>query len=414
MSDIVIVGGGIAGLALGSQLSKKHKVVIIEKGKICNSHKPWTTEKSIATKFGLENYIAVSFKKSFVSSFSGKKIFINADLVTMDDLGVLDFYKKEIRKHGSIVHENCKLIGTRKKKDNIEITTSNGKINGRLLIDCSGVESKLAKDIYDREFYCPTYGGIYNYRIKDEEICLVKAAMRGPPAVFLSIYPMNKSQVVVYTDEYLTRKKNPLLLKKDHELNINNSHLKDKLKGKKMVREVYGIIPMGSMKKNSLDNIFFFGDSSLVGAPIVGSGFTNIILHSHAIADHLTEKLASKKLTEKDLEFKYNEKERMNRDLLMLLNVFLIYAKPDQIDSLFECLKLLGNKTLVDTLFMRLSAEQLYSILKIMTSTIGFKGLASVLPKKEFMFVAKETVKLIEETTVEEFMEIFEKNHLQS
>ena len=42
--DVIIIGAGLAGLSLGSELSKKHNILVIEKSQIKKEHKTWTTD----------------------------------------------------------------------------------------------------------------------------------------------------------------------------------------------------------------------------------------------------------------------------------------------------------------------------------------------------------------------------------
>ena len=64
--DVIIIGAGLAGLSLGSELSKKHNVLVIEKGQIKKEHKTWTTEESIIKDAGLEKFITAHFDKLFL------------------------------------------------------------------------------------------------------------------------------------------------------------------------------------------------------------------------------------------------------------------------------------------------------------------------------------------------------------
>ena len=48
--DVIIVGAGPAGLLLAKELSKKHKVIILEKNKIGDTNKSWVSYKDILTE----------------------------------------------------------------------------------------------------------------------------------------------------------------------------------------------------------------------------------------------------------------------------------------------------------------------------------------------------------------------------
>ena len=76
--DAIIIGAGIAGLSLGSELSKKHKVLIIEKNQIKKEHKTWTTEKRIINEANLNQFVLAYFKKFSVKILSRQKNILNS------------------------------------------------------------------------------------------------------------------------------------------------------------------------------------------------------------------------------------------------------------------------------------------------------------------------------------------------
>ena len=97
--DAIIIGGGPAGLSLGSELSDKHRVLVIDKGIIGNTTKTWTVDKALAKKQGLEDFVTSSFSKCTFKVSPNEKVKIHLDLVSLDERNLLDYWKKVLRKN---------------------------------------------------------------------------------------------------------------------------------------------------------------------------------------------------------------------------------------------------------------------------------------------------------------------------
>jgi len=410
--DIIIIGAGPAGLALGSELSKKHQILIIERNKIGMTSKAWTCERKIVEKAGLGKFISVSFNKAYIKSYKDNKFYVKGKYVSVDDKGLLLHFADNIKKNGSKVIDICRFISiTKRTNEEVRIRTNKGVFSCSLLIDCSGVESKLVKKtkLYERIFYFPVYGGIYDIRLKEDEINLFETILKRKPLNYLEYFPVTKKEIVFYTFQYINQKKNASYLKRIHAEHLRKCALKGKLGKRK--KEIKGIIPLGMMRKHAIDNVFFFGDTSLIGAPMVGTGFTNILQHYKKFAKHISDKLMKGQLSEKELNYEYSEFEQINRTMQTILGVIFLKVSPKDFDIVVDILETLPNKIVWNLIFLRLTLKQYEIILKKLIEEVGIKRLAKMLPKEDFLFIMKEMGEVIEEITVEEADKLFHKHN---
>lgn len=380
--DVIILGGGPAGLSLASELSKKFRVVVIELSHIGNSFstRDWTTENSYLVSNNLSKFVSIPFKKSSIRSIVEASLFVRGEYVTVKGKELLSFWAKELMENSGDVIEHCQVLEILRSGNSIEIQTTKGDYSSKVLVDCTGIDSKLAveNDLYEKVFYFPIYGGEYRIKLKNEEVNLFGVMVKRSPLYYYEVFPVNKSKCVFYTFQYLTEPKNPHDLLKAHSFHMHNGYLKDRIIHKKKVRKILGTIPMGTMKHNSLDRIAFFGDSALMAAPITGSGFTNILNHYKRFAEHIGNCIKNDRLDAANLSYRYSRVEEMNRKIQLVLAASLPTMKPKKYNALVSVLKTMPNKLILDFLLLRLTPEGLLVFVKTLSSRIRLQDILHI------------------------------------
>ena len=411
--DAIIVGAGPAGLALGSELSKNHKILIIDKNGIGDTTKIWTTEKKIVDDNKLKQFVSTSFKKGYFKSFNTKKHFVYADFVTLNEKALLKHYKEAVLSNKSDVKSNCEFLSIKKRgKKGLTIETSKGPLSCRLLVDCSGAFSKLGKryGVWGEHIYYITYGEVYRLKLEEDEVCIMDSMMNKSPIPSFEVLPVSKKECVFYTFEYVRRPVNEFRLKKFQRTNIEEGYLKDKLRGKKPIREVYGTTPIGHMKKHAVGNVIFFGDSSLISPWFGAGGFTNIMMHYKKFAGHISKNLTNDTLTEDDLDYKYSEIEEINREMGFILASITSNAKPATRDLLYDALGALPSKIFLDAALSRLTPSDMLLTVETLIKKMGLVELIKLIPPEKYPLMIKQISEASEEFTVNELEKLFHKH----
>jgi len=235
--------------------------------------------------------------------------------------------------------------------------------------------------------------------------------IKSYPINFFEIFPVRNREYVFYTFRYINNRINPFKLKNIHKRHVKIWDKKRILKEKNLRKVVYGLVPLGIIKGNAADNIFFFGDTSLIGTPTITSGFTNIIQHYKKYAKHITKCIRSNLLDEKSLNYPYTELEKMNRDLLLIISILFLKSKPKEMDIITDAFGKLPNHVIKNLIFLRITPKQIYIFIHVLVNQIGFRGLVKILPREEYFFLAKEAARIIEDITMEEAERIFNVHH---
>lgn len=195
---------------------------------------------------------------------------------------------------------------------------------------------------------------------------------------------------MMYTFQYLSHKEDPHDLKNKHIINRGEYELKNNTGKLITKKEVYGIIPLGSIKKTAVDRIFFFGDTDLHAGPVAASGFTMIASTFKNCARHISDCLDKGTLDEKHLNISHSWNEELNRDFQNLFGIILIYASSEQMDYLIKRIQGLPNKTFIDFVFLRLDPGEIVLMIYYILSHSTLKPLLEFIPKKEFTYLIEK------------------------
>lgn len=412
MYDAIILGGGPAGLAMASELSRKHSVLLIEKNKIGTTQKAWTTSRKIVEEAGVQKHISVEFPLAYLRCLDGEKFYLHGDFVSMDECGVLDFWKKRALKNGARIEDETEFKSMKRKNGAAHVKTSKGSFTGRLLIDCMGANSPLARELFERVFYWSVYGEVFtNVDLKDTEI--VGAAIRSEdvPTTWFEVLPVSKTSYVAYVFQYIEEPLDPEKLSKIHQEHMREFYPKSnpRFAKRERVREVKGIIPMGITYQNSKDNLFLFGDTSGIAPALAGSGFTNILRHHKKVAQHLSEKMVKGKLSEADLEYIYNDEERFSRDLQIIVGLFFLHSTPEQLKEVFSWMQALPNRTFFNLTFQKMRLSDCVELAQMLVLHADIQKIARILPEKEYFFMAQVLSDLVGDTVLFEAGQAFDR-----
>ena len=163
--DVVILGGGPAGLMIGSELCKKHKVLIIDKSVIGETNHTWIYWSDRIKENGLEDFTTLKLKSASAESFKGsnlRMVFqkINKFLPALSENKVMDFYKNKFLVGGGTCISDCLFKNLVLLDNSIEVNSSKGRFTTNLVVDAMGYDSPLVKkyEVVKSGYFMPVYG----------------------------------------------------------------------------------------------------------------------------------------------------------------------------------------------------------------------------------------------------------------
>jgi flavin-dependent dehydrogenase len=386
--DIIIIGAGISGLLLGSELSKEYKILVVEKQKAIIINKYWLTNKDVVVKnnlFQLNDCIDSILDHMDFIAYNGYKYRCFGDYILWDSNKLIFSLNKSIQNNGGLFLYSHRFYSYYYSKGRINIKINDKTLSTRLLIDCMGFESPIsaANDMIKIIGYYLLYGSKLKLTKSIDPICLSNVILnqrakyleifttKGNYAYTTLLYPTNSTTV----DD---------CIKKDFSFLVQESEYSHYFDQETKTNQyIGGVVPVGRLIGNSLDRIFLYGESALMNPSATGTCFTKLLGNYKPIANFLSEKLKTNKLSKTDLIYsKSNFSKKYNRKFQLSLYEEVLTWNSNDFLLVLRLLDESHNQLLNEILFEDIHFK----------SIINSKNLFKIIPKKKY-YIPKLLVK---------------------
>lgn len=146
--DVAVIGGGPAGLAIASELSRNWRVLVVEKGQAGTTKRSWFVPLNVVDD-KVRPYTYGGVTRFLASTCTGSKAQWKARLFErypyVNENTLLPHWVSTIQANGSEVLDQCEYRSHEVSADGVSIDTARGKFRARLLVDCTGYDSPIAK-----------------------------------------------------------------------------------------------------------------------------------------------------------------------------------------------------------------------------------------------------------------------------
>lgn len=353
--DVVIAGGGPAGLLLAGELSKdqKYSVLVLEKNRerVGKTKYGWSTWAPLAGEF--EDCILGRNKKyGFDVYGSTGPMVANAGscggIATIDDAKFLNKYAELAKKNGAEFVEGTLYTDFSRddEKEGVVVHTHAGEDYRakKLFIDATGVNSPTVKKHRlinpHRQRYWRVYGGILeDAPVEDvDRADILKTFYESHPLELFEVFPIDKRRALTWILTLDKGKPGSIKQLKEKYARIKDEYLG--WKESRLVEEKHGIIPLVELKAHAFDNVLLVGDAGGWTPPFCGMGFSAILSNYRRVASEIKERLEDGKLDQKSPgKIDVSEREGWNRDLQHLIISTFCRASPKDVADSFELFK---------------------------------------------------------------------------
>ncbi|WP_432403103.1 lycopene cyclase family protein [Wukongibacter sp. M2B1] len=411
--DVIIVGGGPAGLSVGSELSKEIKVLVIEKEIAGETDKSWFIPLDVAEKNDdIMKYTYGGVKRYLASTYSGAdlswevKQFARYPFIKEKEL--LSYWIDIIKNNNSQIINNCFYQNHTVKNGTVTVSTSKGNFKSKLLIDASGHNSVVLKNYeMEQDYYWWTiYGCTAKYKERPDHIKIgdymlwqtfedtnidKNASLREGRPVFE--YMVLDEETYLFFMLYLNREKMPMDLAEEVFMHMLREEESTKFfHDVEIIEPRFGYYPSGDLpERRAKDNVDFIGDAGCWTTPC-GWGMSFILTNYKDYADNIIQLVKENKLDEKSLNdiIKLDVHQRHQILFDKLITHFLSNGSAEDLDKFINFFNIIDPLICEKVFTLRVTHEEIEELLKNFLKYFKLGELIKIIPKEDYLTVIKE------------------------
>ena len=303
--DIVIAGCGIAGLLLGSELSGECDVLLLEQRGEIPHHKYWlTSQRSAEENPELKHCIDSIYDSMDFIAYDETTARTSGPYPLWDTGKLIGHLTARVLERGANISTDRRFYTYRRDGGKLILRAGTDQIACRIFIDCMGYGSPLltAKNVVQMLGYFVLTGGTFEARGKIRPVGLHNMMLQANPR-FLELFPSSDGKAHLVIIEPCRTVGASRGLAQELEYTVRKSHYSQFLGARDAQSpRLFGIVPVGRLRRRSLDNIFFYGEAGQVNPATSATGLTRMLYTYKAVARHLLECLRQDRLNARALE----------------------------------------------------------------------------------------------------------------
>jgi 2-polyprenyl-6-methoxyphenol hydroxylase-like FAD-dependent oxidoreductase len=293
--DVLIVGGGPAGLLAAAQLSKKHRVTLIERGLLGQTMKFWGTTERRLKKHGLQDFVSHRPVRMAVGTFLGGELSFTGDFAVVDDTRFLDELLTRCRLGGVDLIEQCELLNLHWTDEFVQVQTTKVNFLSRLVADATGGNSLIASTfrLHRIDGFYAVYGALLeDIKLNVADIVLGYVGFLGNPMPVFELIPTGIDSA--YCVVFVCGKSLPApdVLTAAFERYCKHNPFFEMRPGTRQTSVKAGAIPIGRMRRKRLPGLVSLGEAALIQPPLMGTAFNAVLDYSDSVSDQISMALS--------------------------------------------------------------------------------------------------------------------------
>jgi flavin-dependent dehydrogenase len=429
MYDAIVVGGGPAGLAIASELSRSRRVLVMEKNVAGQTRRSWFVPLNVVDNV-VKPFTYGGVTRFLAATFSGAQAQWRARQFErypyVDEKRLLPHWVDTIRANGSEVVDQCEYRSHTVDADGVTVETARGRFRGRLLVDCSGYDSAIARQYgISREnyYWWSVFGAIGDHpdglggmqvgdymmwqTFADTNARQDASLQQGRPVFEYEILDERTSFSLILYLRNVTVPREEMEPVYNHIIREEASTAA--FHGMNVKEVKYGWYPSASVSQElARERVIFAGDAACWTTPC-GWGMGFILNNYRSFCAKLDAALQTDSLSQEQLvaipHFRFRERGKIVLNALM--THFLSNAPAPMLDR-FIGLFNFGNPNHIDPIYcekvftLDISVEETRTVLQAMLREFHLKELFGILPPADYALLLEEAVYFVGETLVDE------------
>jgi flavin-dependent dehydrogenase len=352
--DVVVAGGGVAGLLIASALGRNTSVLLLEQADKLPRNKYWLTDQSAADAVpDLQGCIDYRYDFLDYLAYDGFKATVSGHYCLWDTDKLIGCLTDQLTASGVRILTGHRLYNVRGVQRGVLISANDKTIRARLLIDCMGFGSPLvgAKGIAEIKGYYILHGREVRLAGDQRPVALDNVMIARRPT-FFEIFPTSRgtahAAIILPSRHYKTDR----ALRGDLQFILQKSHYSSRVNTEAQAPSYFGIIPVGRLRKVALDHVLFFGEAGQSNPATSATGLSRMLHARSRLASAVLECLRSGHLDERHLRHAAPEcMSRLNRLFQECVFESLLTFSSDDFRRLVQDLDSLPDDVINDLIF---------------------------------------------------------------
>ena len=390
--DIIIAGGGPAGLCAAVDLSKKYKVLLLEKRKPGETFATWYSYMDRVKKNHLEE--AIEFETPHIKFKAPTTThFMKDDCVVLNHDKVMNIWLERAISQGVEIKQAEFIEYQLDSTQQIEVLTSVGHYSGRLLIDAMGIGSKIVQKnkLIRRSDAWVIYGAKISQFNSDAELNLEYYPLNDENNTYVGVHPYNATEMNFYVFKGVKNSTgNPDELVDTFEKTLKETH-----PSAKKHEILKGTIVSGTLKTYAYDRVVLFGSSGMLNPDGCGMGFNEILLKHEIFSVGIDKLLTANKLDKQSLNKVVKSlKDRETLSFQRIIGAFSLYfiKSPGKWDGGVKWLNAMGSQS---KYWMRneMTMDWIMTANIRLNKVISIRETYKMIPFNDFFFILKNLIR---------------------
>jgi flavin-dependent dehydrogenase len=352
--DVTICGAGIAGLLMASELSKLYSVVVLEKAQRSQcSNKFWLTRREcLEINPDLAACVDSEWNELDFIANSRSKYTVRGRYILWNTKKLESYLVETIEANGSRLLYQHRFFSYGQTDNHVIAYANDSAFRSRLLIDCMGYSSSIvsATRAVSMLGYQHLFGQTMQLKCPISPIAADNVLLSGSPS-FLEVFPKSDGTANVVLISPAKTAGSLSTLARDFRFIVNNTHYSNILAPLPNAAPLYGVVPIGRVRKRALDRMLFFGEAGQTHPAASCTCLNKLLFGFREAADRVSQRIESNRLKAKDLEdvMPHMRKfaQRFHQNLFRQLGTWT----SDQGEALVDLLRCLDQKSLDDLIF---------------------------------------------------------------
>jgi flavin-dependent dehydrogenase len=287
-ADVLVVGGGPAGLLLAGKLGDHLKVYLLERNRIGSTSKFWLTNEKRLAHHDLMASAQYKSSRATIGTFQGSFAQAEGDFAVVDESVLLRLLKERCERVSVRLIENTKVLNIVSDGQRSILQTTRGPYQARLVIDASGGGSPFAATyrLHRLEGFYSIYGAhLKDLSLTSEDIVGAHIVHFGHPAPLFEVIPTGPTSAFCVV--FLASKDvvEPTKLSRLFQEHVEHNPFFKRREPAPLGDLKMGVIPIGRAASRKLPGILPIGEAGMLQSPLLGAAFNEILEYGDLIAD---------------------------------------------------------------------------------------------------------------------------------